>query len=185
MSIRRLALNKWLLLVLIVAPVLALDQITKSLVVTRLNFGESVALIPGLYPFFRITYSRNTGSAFGLLPQAGDLFLLTAVVVVAVMVIFYPRVAQTARLTQTALALVCGGALGNALDRLQYGHVVDFIHYTIPGLISNVSNVADHAIVGGVILLLVDSWRQDRAAAPGSEPAPTAPEAGSETGERE
>jgi signal peptidase II len=52
--------------------------------------------------------------------------------------------------------------LGNALDRIQYGLVVDFIHYQIPGVISNVSNLADHAIVAGVLLFFVDSWRSDR-----------------------
>jgi signal peptidase II len=51
-----------------------------------------------------------------------------------------------------------GGALGNALDRATIGAVIDFIHYTIPNVISNVSNLADHAIVGGVILILFDSW---------------------------
>jgi signal peptidase II len=56
---------------------------------------------------------------------------------------------------------VCGGAIGNALDRLEYGAVIDFIHYTIPGVISNVSNLADHAIVFGVLLLVLESWRGD------------------------
>ena len=63
-----------------------------------------------------------------------------------------------ARLTRLACGFICGGALGNAADRLQHGLVIDFIHYQIPGLISNVSNLADHAIVLGALLLLLESW---------------------------
>jgi signal peptidase II len=67
------------------------------------------------------------------------------------------------------MGLICGGALGNVLDRLQHGFVVDFIHYQIPGVISNVSNLADHAIVLGVILIYVDSWLMDRKGKPAAD----------------
>jgi lipoprotein signal peptidase len=72
-------------------------------------------------------------------------------------IIFYPRVPATAVITQIALGMALAGALGNAL----HGAVIDFIHYQIPGVISNVSNIADHAIVGGVLILFVQSWRPD------------------------
>ena len=75
---------------------------------------------------------------------------------------YYPRIPHNARLSQIATGMVCGGALGNALDRIQHGHVIDFIHYRIPDVISNVSNLADHAIVLGVVLIFMDSWRLDR-----------------------
>ncbi len=126
-------------------------------------WDETVRPIPALAPFFQITHSQNTGAAFGFLPQAGDLFLLIAVVVVLAMLYYYPRITGSAWINRIAVGLVVAGALGNAIDRLTFGHVVDFIHYQIPGLISNVSNVADHAIVLGVILLFVVSWRADRA----------------------
>ncbi|MBI5667150.1 MAG: signal peptidase II [Chloroflexi bacterium] len=153
-------MRKWLWLLLVIGGVLAIDQITKRVVIENVALGQTVRLIPALSPFFQITRSQNTGAAFGVLPQGGDVFLVIAIVVVAAMVYFYPRIPAEARLTQFATGLICGGALGNALDRLQYGHVVDFIHYQIPGLISNVSNLADHALVLGVIILFVDSWRQ-------------------------
>jgi len=154
-------MRKWLRLLLVIVLVLAVDQISKQVVVSRLLLGASIQTV--FSPFFQITRSQNTGASFGFLPQAGDLFLVIAIVVVLAMVYFYPRIPQNAWLTQVATGLVCGGALGNALDRIAYGHVVDFIHYQIPGLISNVSNLADHAIVLGVILLFVDSWRTERA----------------------
>jgi signal peptidase II len=125
--------------------------------------GESRQPIPALAPFFQITRSENTGAAFGFLPQVGDLFLVIAVVVVSAMIYFYPRIPAQAKLTQFGIGLICGGALGNALDRLEYGLVVDFIHYQIPGIISNVSNLADHAIVLGVMLIFMDSWLTERA----------------------
>lgn len=156
------ALKRWISLFLTIVAVLAVDQTAKRLVVDNLNVGETRQLVPALSPFFQITYSRNTGSAFGFLPQAGDLFLIIAIVVVFAMIVFYPRIPDQAAITRFATGLICGGALGNALDRLEYGHVVDFIHYQIPGLISNVSNLADHAIVFGVILIFIDSWRLER-----------------------
>lgn len=155
-------MQKWLRLFGTAGVVLALDQTTKLTVINDLRLGETRQVIPALSPFFQVTRSHNTGSAFGFLPQAGDLFLIIAIVVVAAMVIFYPRVPPQARLVQFATGLICGGALGNALDRLAHGYVVDFIHYQIPGLISNVSNLADHALVLGVIVLFVDSWWSER-----------------------
>ncbi|MBZ0303763.1 MAG: signal peptidase II [Anaerolineae bacterium] len=156
--------RRWILLFVIIAGMLAVDQVTKWLVVHNLIPYETVRPIPALAPFFQLTYIENTGSAFGFLPQAGDLFLIIAVVVVAAMIYFYPRVPANGRITRIAIGLISGGALGNALDRLQYGHVVDFIHYQVPGLISNVSNLADHAIVIGVILIFIESWLHDRQA---------------------
>lgn len=160
--------GKWILLVVGIITILAMDQVSKRWVVDSLLVGQSVRPVPGLYPFFQLTYSQNTGAAFGFLPQAGDVFLVIAVIVVIAMVYFYPRVPVSARVTQVGIVMICAGALGNALDRLQYGFVVDFIHYQIPGLISNVSNLADHAIVIGVALVILDGWRTERQA----EPAP-------------
>lgn len=154
--------RRWLLLFAIIVVVLAVDQITKAIVLSNMLPGESIQPIPSISRFFQFTYSQNTGSAFGFLPQAGDFFLIVAVVVVTVMLIYYPRIPDGLTLSRIAVGLVCGGALGNALDRIQHGAVIDFIHYQIPGVISNVSNIADHAIVFGVLLIFVDSWRADR-----------------------
>jgi signal peptidase II len=155
-------ISRWIKLFAIIIAILVADQITKRLIVTNLSVGETLRPIPALSPVFQLTLSHNTGSAFGFLPQAGDLFLIVAVVVVIGMVIFYPRIPDDGRIVRLATGLVCGGALGNASDRLTYGFVIDFIHYQIPGVISNVSNLADHAIVFGVILFFIESWRSDR-----------------------
>jgi signal peptidase II len=151
--------RRWVELVFIIALVLVIDQTSKRIVLDRFDFGDSVQPIPALAPLFQITVTENRGAAFGFLPQAGDLFLVIALVVTTAMFIFYPRIPYEQWVTRIGVALVCGGALGNALDRLQHGIVIDFIHYQIPGVISNVSNLADHAIVFGVIVLLVVNFR--------------------------
>jgi signal peptidase II len=170
-------LRKWLFLLVIVVVVIALDQFTKQLVITNLRLGESDRLIPALYPYFQIVRSENTGAAFGFLSQSSDLFLVIALVVVVIMLFFYPRVPDKAHLTRFAMGLVVGGALGNAIDRIIHGAVIDFINYQIPNLVSNVSNLADHAIVLGVLIIVIQSWRsdieQDRAQAEASDEQPT------------
>jgi signal peptidase II len=94
------------------------------------------------------------------------------------MLVFFPRVPEKARVTRLGMGLVIGGALGNAFDRVNHGAVIDFIHYQIPGVVSNVSNLADHAIVVGVLLIVLQSWRSDeKADAPVSdEPEASAPD---------
>ena len=152
----------WILLFVMIALVLLVDQVTKRLVMENMLVGQTITPIPALTPFFQITYSHNTGAAFGFLPQVGDLFLIIAVVVVVVMIYFYRRVPENGHFSRIAIGMICGGALGNALDRLQHGRVIDFIHYQIPGVISNVSNIADHAVVLGVIIIFIESWLLER-----------------------
>lgn len=163
--------RKWVVLFVMIALTLAVDQATKRIIIAQLQLGESVQPIPALAPVFQLTRSENTGAAFGFLAHASDIFLIIAIIVVIAMIAFYPRIPASARITRYATGLVCGGALGNAIDRIDHGAVIDFIHYTIPGVISNVSNLADHAIVFGVLLILFESWRTDSA-----KEAPAQPE---------
>lgn len=159
-----LRVRQWLFLFSIIAVVLVADQITKRLIVHNLELYETVQPIPAISNVFQLTRSENIGAAFGFLPQAGDLFLIIAIVVTIAMIYFYPRIPDDNLLARVAIGLVVGGALGNAADRIQYGHVVDFIHYRLSFIgISNVSNLADHAIVFGVGLVFLDSWCTERA----------------------
>ncbi|MCC6803662.1 MAG: signal peptidase II [Anaerolineae bacterium] len=170
--------RRWLILLSIIALVLLADQVTKRVVIDDLQLGESVQPVPALFPYFQITRSENNGAAFGFLPQAGDLFLIIALIVSVIMLVYFPRIPAKDRLTRLGLGLVVGGALGNAVDRLTHGAVIDFIHYQIPGVISNVSNLADHAIVIGVILIVLQSWRSDA----GKAAQPEMPDTPDETG---
>lgn len=154
--------RKWMIFLAVVLGMIAIDQISKEWVLRNMDLGETILPIPALHPYFQFTRSFNTGAAFGILPTAGELFLVFSLLITLVILYFFVRAPQDANLQHFALSLVVGGALGNAIDRLQHGHVVDFVHLSIPGLISNVSNFADHAIVLGVALLLLDSFLRER-----------------------
>ncbi len=131
--------------------ILVLDRITKRWVMANLRPGESWNPVPALERWVSLTYVTNTGAAFGLFPDYGVLFMIIAVVVI-VGIIFYYRylsVAGNPWLIQISLGLQLGGALGNLVDRLLYGHVVDFIDFKV----WPVFNVADSSLSVGVAIL--------------------------------
>ena len=156
-------MRKWIILASFACLTALADQASKAWVVANMEMYESIVPAPALSPLFQLTRSSNSGAAFGILPMAGDVFLLVALLIVAGMLWYFREVPARARLAPFAIGLVIGGAVGNIADRLQQGHVIDFIHYQIPGVISNVSNLADHAIVLGVALVIAESvWRERR-----------------------
>ena len=160
---------RWSLLLGSAAFVFAIDQITKAWVAANLQIGETITPIPAIADFFAITRSANRGAAFSLLPQAGDLFLIIALVMMVGIFIFYRRMTEARWLERIALGLLLGGVAGNALDRIRLNYVVDFVHLQLRPFISNVSNFADHAIVLGMGILFVTQWFAGRK-------APTKPE---------
>lgn len=156
-------MRKWVILGGSLSVTALADQTSKHWIRANLDIYESVQPLPALAPFFQLTRSSNTGAAFGILPMAGDVFLVIALLIIAGLLWYFREVPANGRLAPIAIGLVIGGAAGNVLDRLQHGHVIDFIHYQIPNLISNVSNLADHAIVFGVLLVIAESlWRDFR-----------------------
>lgn len=127
---------------------LAADQATKLAAVHWLADGASR---PVAGSWLRLTLARNPGGAFGLLPQS-TVYLIAASAVIAVVLLLYARTALAhSRLLTTALALLLGGALGNLVDRVRLGHVVDFIDLRV----WPVFNIADIAITVGVALIIL------------------------------
>ena len=155
-------MRKWSLLAGAAALTALLDQLAKGWVVANMRLYESLQPLPPLAPFFQLTRSSNTGAAFGILPLAGDVFLIIALVITGGLLWHARSLPADSRLAPAAIGLIIGGAFGNIADRLQHGHVIDFIHYQIPNVISNVSNLADHAIVLGALLILAQSLWRDR-----------------------
>ncbi len=154
-------MRKWILLICALSLVVLMDQSAKAWVLSNLTLYESSQPIPALAPFFQLTRSSNSGAAFGIFPLAGDALLVVALAIVAGLLWFLRSAPAESRLTPIAIGLIIGGAIGNIIDRLHLGYVIDFIHYQIPGLISNVSNLADHAIVLGAGLIIAESsWRE-------------------------
>ena len=157
--------KKWLLFVSVVGVVLGLDQITKYYIHTSFALYESYPVIDG---FFNLTYIRNSGAAFGFLSRQAPTFLrlffltVTAIALI-VLVIYYARVPWPYRLTLIGLSLITAGALGNGIDRLWLGQVIDFIDVYVRSYHWPSFNVADSAICVGVGCLLLDTLRRPAA----------------------
>ena len=128
--------------------VVAIDQASKNLVLSYVPSGSSVPLIEGVA---YITTVRNPGGAFGLLESwAGLLMVITILTVAAIIVVIRRvRLTQMPTVVAIALSLELGGAVGNLIDRIRFHHVVDFINLRI----WPVFNLADSAIVVGILLL--------------------------------
>lgn len=138
------------LLLGVAAAVVALDQASKQWVTRALQGRAPVPVLGGL---FQLNYTRNTGAAFSILPHGGSLFAVVAVVVAVGILVFYPRLQLYGVLSGVALGLILGGAVGNLIDRVRLGYVIDFIDFRwFP-----VFNLADSAIVCGVALLILTS----------------------------
>ena len=153
--------KKWQLFGCLVLFVLGLDQVTKFYVHNTFMLHESRPVIDNLFAF---TYVRNAGAAFGLLAQQSQAFLrlfFPAVTVLALvgLLIYFVRVPQQYALRLWGLCLIIGGALGNGLDRLWLGQVIDFIDVHWYAYHWPAFNIADSSICIGVGLLLLDSFR--------------------------
>ena len=154
----------WLLLGALIGLVLVLDQATKLYVHTTFALHETRPVIDNHFAF---TYVRNSGAAFGLLAGHNSTFrrlffpIVTAVAVVA-LVVYFTRVPADYTYTRWGIGLIIGGALGNGIDRLWLGQVIDFIDVYWYAYHWPAFNIADSAICIGVGLLLLEAFRQPR-----------------------
>jgi signal peptidase II len=160
---KNVTLLRWIALIGTALTVFAIDQIAKAYVTGIMTYGQSIAPIPAISEFFLVTLSQNRGAAFSLLPQMGDIFLIIALVMITGVLLFYRKMPPGHWAERIALGMMVGGASGNAFDRLRLGYVVDFFHIQIRPVLSNVSNFADHAIVLGVIIMLIAGFVRERA----------------------
>lgn len=148
----------FLVLLGVAVLVLALDQLTKAWVLTSLPQDGWWSPLPALWRVFRITHITNSGAAFGIFPNQGNFFIIIAIVVVLAIVLYYRYLPAGSWLVRLSLGLQLGGAIGNLLDRIRYGHVVDFVDIGFWPIF----NVADLAIVTGVGILAYCLWREDQ-----------------------
>ncbi len=150
------------------ALIVVLDQGSKQLASAYLELGQPVPVVP----YFYLTLLHNTGAAFSFLSSAGGwqrwFFAVLALVVSTVLVVWLARLPRDSRWLALALALVLGGALGNVVDRVVLGYVVDFIQVYLPFLPWRIFNpwpafnVADSAISVGAVMLVIDTFRHRR-----------------------
>ena len=149
-------------LYLVVLLILAIDQYTKFKVRTNMVLGETIIIHPVLKNIFDLTYTTNTGIAFGLFKEFGQFVSLIALAVVVVIIYYNYQISDEEVWLRAALGMQMGGAIGNNLiDRLYLGHVVDFLHIHYWPIF----NVADSAITVGVtimVILMVRDIREER-----------------------
>lgn len=150
------------LLALAPLTIVAVDQVTKFWVTGRMDLFESRAVLPG---FFSITYVRNPGAAFGLFAEMGDLTRMAilvgvSVVAVGLLTAFFLRSPHADRVSRVAAVLVMGGAVGNLIDRIRFGEVIDFLDVYLGAYHWPAFNVADSCITIGIGLFVVGAWRE-------------------------
>ena len=139
-----------LVLALTAAVIVIADQLTKYMATAVLPLNGSWFPIPEVATYFRITHVTNTGAAFSISPSSGNLFGLIAVLIICGIVYYNYTIPPGYTTFRVALGLQLGGALGNLVDRIRLGHVVDLIDFSFwPAF-----NVADTALVGGVVIMV-------------------------------
>ena len=136
---------------------LIVDQITKILVVNSLVPGENIEIIKNI---FGIIYTNNTGAAFSILLGKRIFLIVVAVLIIGVLLYYIKRNKIEKKIDIIALSFVIGGSIGNLIDRIVRGYVIDFISIKLGNYNFPIFNVADILIVIGVFLLLLSSRRR-------------------------
>ena len=126
--------------------IIVLDQLIKYLVVNNMFLGESIPVIPHL---LHLTYILNPGAAFGILENQRLFFILIAIILILAIVYFYSKIIKLNKLFQLGIAMLFSGAIGNMIDRIFIGKVVDYIDFRIWPIF----NVADMALVIGLLYI--------------------------------
>lgn len=148
-------LRAYSLLIITAIVIISLDQYTKFLVRQNLDlWTETWVPWDWMLPYVRFVHVPNTGVAFGMFQGFGDVFSIVAIIVVLIIVFYFPRVPASDWSLRLAMSLQLSGALGNLIDRLTIGHVTDFVSVgNFP-----VWNIADASITIGVVVLILGVW---------------------------
>ena len=157
----------WVAYAAIAGAVVIVDQITKAWVVAAVPPGGSIAVVGDLV---RLIITHNTGAIFGLFRDQAGLFAIASIAVLGAILLYHAKSGRSPLMTLT-LALLFGGAIGNFVDRIRLGYVVDFVDAGIGDLRFYTFNVADSAISAAILLLVLLALRPSLA-----EPRPTAVE---------
>ena len=146
------------LMIILAAVIIGLDQFTKGLVRSNLEFGQIWMPWEWMVPYARVIHIFNTGAAFGLFKGANAVFMILAVIVAGAIIYYFPSVSKKDWVIRVALSMQLAGALGNLIDRVSIGHVTDFVSVgNFP-----VFNVADASITVGVGVMIIGMWVQEK-----------------------
>ena len=133
--------------------IIFLDQLTKFLVKQNFQLNQSIPIINNI---LHLTYITNTGSAFGLFKGLNLIFVLFSIIVIVVIFYYLKKIIRNEKLLQFSVGLLLGGTIGNLIDRLFYGAVIDFIDFRV----WPVFNIADSAVTISVMLLIILLWKR-------------------------
>ncbi len=132
---------------------IVLDQVSKQLIAAYLSLGESIELIPGV---FRFTYVQNRGAAFGMLSDNRWVFLILSTLAIGAILVYMLLMKPQSRLCNISLSIILAGGIGNMIDRVAFGYVIDFIDFcAFPKLWMWIFNVADICVCVGVGLMVL------------------------------
>ena len=135
---------------------LIIDIISKLVVSSLMNVYDSIVIIKN---FFCITYVRNTGAAWSIFEGRVLGIIVVSLIIISFIVYYISKQKVKSKLEKIGYSLILGGALGNLLDRIIYGYVIDFLDFNIFGYDYPIFNLADSFIFVGVILLIIYTWR--------------------------
>lgn len=158
----------WAPFLVLASVIVAADQVTKAWILEAVAPDRPIAVLGDLV---RLVYVENTGAIFGLFRDLAGPFAIASIVVLGIIVVFHGRSGRSPYMTLT-LGLLLGGAIGNLIDRLRFGFVVDFVDLGIGTSRFYTFNVADAAITGSILLFLLLAIRPSLAG-----PTPAAPAA--------
>ena len=133
--------------------IVLLDQLTKLLIRNNFQLNQSIPIIENIFHF---TYLTNTGSAFGMFKDLNLFFILFSIAVAIGILYFMKGIKQNEKMMQLAFGLLFGGTIGNLIDRIALGSVVDFLDFRI----WPVFNIADSAVTVSVIILIILLWKK-------------------------
>ena len=138
---------------ILVAFIVVLDQLSKSYIQANMRLGESIPVLPDI---FHITYILNPGAAFGLFADQTFFVIGLAVAMVLAVIYFYPAIKKESAWMKIGVGLLVGGAIGNLVDRIQIGKVVDFFDFRIWPIF----NIADIGIVCGAFIIVATAFME-------------------------
>lgn len=135
-----------------------IDQIIKTIVTMKMKLEEAINIIPN---FFRLYYIKNTGAAFSIFAGKKYLLIIVGIIVFFCLVHYIKKNRITKRLEIISLGIMMGGIVGNLVDRLLYGAVIDYLSFIIFGYSFAVFNFADIGIVIGIVMLVISIIKQN------------------------
>jgi signal peptidase II len=166
-----------LLLGLLTGTVIVVDQLSKQHIMQTMRLHESIPIVPNLFSF---TYIRNPGAAFGLLAGSSDAFRMvffgiTSIFALVLLGTILYRMPEREWMGRLSVSAILGGAVGNLIDRLRFGEVIDFLDVYIESYHWPAFNVADSAITVGVIFLIIHFMFEKQDVPPVVSETPAAP----------